>query len=590
MTSVVKILRLLRPYWSQLLQALLAAILIAAISLPGPYLTKVLIDDVYPHEDFGLLYCLLILGSVLSLVLGLTNTVTGLFQQRIGIGMSFDFQSRLYRHLQNLDQRFYDESETGEIMSRFGDLQSSVSGTVALISGLVINLLQLAVFPAVLLYINWKLALISIAVLPFDTLLVAISGRCERLYAKRIAEGSAELSAKTVESLSCMRTVQALSLEERFYDKLRELFAAVARLRVRITCIGAAIGFVGILVKAAGTMAYGWYGWTQVLQGHMSLGTLMAFSAYVGYLYGPLQSLIGLWPRLQVTLVHADRFFEIYEREPAIRNDSSLPVLHRVKGEVRFHDVSFAYQENESVLERVNLTIPAGATAVLVGRSGAGKSTLVKLIPRFYDPHAGYLSIDGEDIRARQLHSLRRQIDFAMQGTQLFQGTIRENLLCGRQVTDDRMVEAARAACIHDEIWALPSGYETVMGQEGAGLSEGQKQRLALARVFLNDKPILILDEPTSALDADSQAHILRSLQRIRRERTTIMVAHRKALTEIADLVVVLEDGRIADISEHAARPQVDPALRPARSSTKAGALKAMNHDFGRAISGATPT
>ena len=549
MTSVLKILRLLRPYWTQLLQALLAAILIAAISLPGPYLTKVLIDDVYPHEDFNLLYCLLILGAALSLVLGLTNTVTGLFQQRIGIGMSFDFQSRLYRRLQTLDHRFYDQSETGEIMSRFRDLQSSVSGTVALISGLTINLLQLAIFPAVLLYINWRLALISIAVLPVDTLLVAISGRYERRYAKRIAEGSAELSAKTVESLAGMRTVQALSLEERFYDKLRELFASVARLRVRLSGIDSLIGLAAIIVKAAGTAAYGWYGWTQVLQGRMSLGTLMAFSAYVGYLYGPLQSLIGLWPRLQVTLVHADRFFEIYEREPAIRNDASMPVLHRVEGEVRFDGVSFGYEGSEGVLDRVDLTIPAGATVALVGKSGAGKSTLVKLIPRFYDPNSGSVCVDGIDVRACQLQSLRGQIDFALQGTQLFQGTIRENLLFGREVADTTMVDATCAAYLHDEICALPAGYETEVGQDGAGLSEGQKQRLGLARVFLHDKPILILDEPTSALDAESQAHVLQALQRLRQGRTTILVAHRTALTQIADQVIVLEGGRIAEVS-----------------------------------------
>jgi ATP-binding cassette subfamily B protein len=547
MKSVGKILSLLRPYWAQLLQALLAAILIAVISLPGPYLTKVLIDDVYPHQDFGLLYCLLILGAAVSVVLGVTNTATGLFQQRLGIGMSFDFQSRLYRHLQSLDFRFYDESETGEIMARFQDMQSSVSGTVALISGLIINLLQLAVFPAVHIYINWRLALISIAVLPFDSLLVAISGRYQRRYARHIAEGSAELSAKTIESLAAMRTVQALSLEESFYLNLRARFAAVARLRVRITCIGSAIGFAGVLIKAAGTAAYAWYGWTQVLHGHLSLGTLMAFSAYVGYLYGPLQSLIGLWPRLQVTLVHADRFFEIYERLPAIRNDRTLPVLGRIEGHVRFDDVSFSYG-TERVLDGVSLTIPAGATVALVGRSGAGKSTLVKLIPRFYDPDAGVVSIDGVDIRAQQLHSVRRHVGFAMQGTQLFQGTIRDNLLFGRDVTEASMVEAARVACIHDQICALPDGYETLVGEGGTGLSDGQKQRLALARVFLFDHPILILDEPTSALDVESQARILQALQQVRRDRTTIMVAHRKALTEIADYIVTMEEGRIAEV------------------------------------------
>ncbi len=283
----------------------------------------------------------------------------------------------------------------------------------------------------------------------------------------------------------------------------------------------------------------------------LSLGMLMAFSAYVGYLYGPLQSLIGLWPRLQVTLVHADRFFEIYERLPAIRNDPSLPALDRIEGQVCFHDVSFSYG-TERILDGVNLDIPAGSTVALVGRSGAGKSTLVKLIPRFYDPDTGTVEIDGADIRTRQLHSVRRQIGFALQGTQLFQGTIRDNLLFGRDVREHRMVEAARVACIHDQICALPAGYETLVGEGGAGLSDGQKQRLALARVFLFDQPILILDEPTSALDVESQARILQALQQVRRERTTIMVAHRKALTQIADYIVTVEEGRIAEVRVNA--------------------------------------
>ena len=255
-------------------------------------------------------------------------------------------------------------------------------------------------------------------------------------------------------------------------------------------------------MKVGGSLAYGWYGWTQVLQGNLSVGTYMAFSGYVGYLYGPIGNLIGLLPRLEVTLVHSNRFFGIYDLQPEIQDRAALPAMGKVRGHIEFRGVDFAYGQ-VNVLHHIDLEIPACTTMALVGRSGSGKSTLVQLIPRFYDPSEGYIALDGCDIRQFRLGSVRRQVGFAMQGSSLFQGSILDNLTFGGDIPVQDVEDAARAAHIHDFVAALPEGYRTPIGEQGADLSEGQKQRLALARVLLLDAPILILDEPTAALDTE---------------------------------------------------------------------------------------
>ena len=494
---------------------------------------------------------ILILGAVLSLGLGLTQTLSAYFAAYVGVNMSLDFKSRFYSHIQSLDFSFFDNRQTGEILSRFRDLDNSVNSTISLVNSLIMNSIQLFIFPPILLYINWKLALISLAVLPFDTLLVMISKKHLSRASQKVTEASAESSAVSFESLSGIRTVQALGLETAFYHKMRDVFTKVSKLRVRSTHLSGGFSYIGTFITTAGTLAYGWYGWTQVLKGELSLGSYMAFSGYVGYLYGPIGNLIGLVGQVEMALVHINRFFEIYDLKPTIQDREDLPTLPPVQGEIYFHNVTFAYQDNQPVLHHLNLQIPMHTTVALVGKSGSGKSTLAKLIPRFYDPQEGHVSIDGYNIRRLRLKSIRHQIGFAMQGSTLFQGSIRDNLTFGQEALMYDIEIAARMAHIHDYIASLPDGYETLIGEHGVQMSEGQKQRIALARVLIMDTPILILDEPTAALDMDSEYHIQEALKTVKEGRTTIIIAHRLSTIQKADKIVVLDEGQLVEEGTH---------------------------------------
>ncbi|MYD62545.1 MAG: ATP-binding cassette domain-containing protein, partial [Gemmatimonadetes bacterium] len=249
--------------------------------------------------------------------------------------------------------------------------------------------------------------------------------------------------------------------------------------------------------------------------------------------------------------VRINRFFEVYDLQPEIQERPDMPSLPQVRGEIRFHDVSFSYQEDQPVLLHIDLHISAQTTIALVGKSGSGKSTLAKLIPRFYDPQEGYLSIDGHDIRNYRLKSIRQQVGFAMQGSTLFQGSILDNLTFGHDIPLRDVQDATRGAYIHDFIASLSEGYETLVGEQGAQMSEGQKQRIALARVLLMDTPILILDEPTAALDMESEYHIQEALKTVRQGRTTIIIAHRLSTIQNADEIVVLDEGQIAEQGTH---------------------------------------
>ena len=551
MRQIFKIIKMLRPYWRFIFQSLLVGIMVMFLQIPGPYITKVLIDDVYPHKDYTLLTFILILGAVLSTGLGFTNLLSGYFSRYVGVNMGLDFKSRFYSHIQSLDFSFFDNRQTGEILSRFRDMDSSVNSTVGMVNSLIMNTLQLLIFPPILLYINWQLALISLAVLPFDTVLVMVSKKYLSRVSKKLTEASAESSATSYESLSGIRTVQALGLEAAFYHKIRDIFINVSKLRIRSTHLSGGFGFVGTLIKTAGTLAYGWYGWTQVLNGNLSLGSYMAFSGYVGYLYGPIGNLIGLVGQVEMALVRINRFFEVYDLQPEIQDRPDMPALPQVRGEIEFHDVSFSYQEDQPVLQHINLHISAQTTIALVGKSGSGKSTLAKLIPRFYDPQEGYVSIDGYDIRNYRLKSIRQQVGFALQGSTLFQGSILDNLTFGHDIPMRDVQDATQAAYIHDFIASLPEGYETLVGEQGAQMSEGQKQRIALSRVLLMDTPILILDEPTAALDMESEYHIQEALKTVRQGRTTIIIAHRLSTIQNADEIVVLDEGQIAEQGTH---------------------------------------
>ncbi|MDA0335032.1 MAG: ATP-binding cassette domain-containing protein [bacterium] len=556
MSGFGQVLQLLRPYGRYLIQALLISLLLTVLALPGPYITKLLLDDAYPHQDYGLLQFLLVGGAGLSLFLGFVQVSAGFFGRQVGLGMSLDLQTRLYRHVQSLDFCFFDGRETGEILSRFDDLDASVSGVIHIANTMIINSLQLLVFPAVLLWIQPTLALLSLVVLPFDAALALVSGHFSKIFARRIAEQAAALSAKTVESLSSIRTIQSLCAEGVFYGRIRTRFEDLAVVQVHATALDSLIGFSATALRTGGALAYGWYGWSQVLGGHMTPGTFLAFSAYAAFLYGPMHQLITLWPRVQTVRVHVERFLEIYQRVPLIVSVPHALRPTRLRGGIDFDEVAFGY-EGVPVLRGASVHFAAGRTTALIGESGAGKSTLVQLIPRFYDPQEGHIRIDGRPLQAYDVRALRRSIGFAMQGGSLFHGTVRENLTMGQDISQADLEDAARWACIHEHIAQLALAYDTPLGAGGAGMSSGQLQRLALARVLLQNTPVLILDEPTSALDQETETHVRQALRRACEGRTTILIAHRPETISMADEVVQLVNGRIV----HCAGAGPVPAL-----------------------------
>ncbi len=551
MRSLIRLAGLLRPYWRPILQSLLVGVLVSLLALPGPYITKLLVDEVYPRQDVPLLHFVLLSGAAVTLCLGFIQALAAHFGQRVGALLSLDYQMRLFAHVQGLDFAFFDTRETGELLSRFEDMHSSLGQVIGMFSAAALNTLQLLVFPAILFWLSWPLALLSLLILPLDTALALVTRRVYGRLSQAIAVCRARLSAEAYETLAAVRTVQSLGLEGAMLQRLRTRFLEVAGLQVHASLVQNLAAGAATLLRAGGSLAFSYYGWLSVLEGRLSMGTFMAFSGYAAYLYGPLQSLIALVPQIEVARVHAQRFLEIYDRRPAIRDAPGAIAVTRARGEIEFRGVWFGYGDRP-VLCGIDLRIPPGARVALVGRSGAGKSTLVKLIPRFYDPARGAVLLDGVDVRQLRLASLRRQVGFAMQGSALFRGTIRDNLCFGQPVTAAELEAAARAACVHACIAALPQGYDTAVGEGGCTLSEGQRQRLALARVLLLDAPVLILDEPAAALDPESEAELRRALQTACAGRTTVLIAHRRETIEAAELIVVLDAGRAVESGTHA--------------------------------------
>jgi len=533
-------------------EAMLISIVLSLLSIPVPYFTKILVDDVFPNRDRGLLFFVLLLLLSISIFSGFISLLRTYFTLNVSTRMGLNILFKFYTHLQALDYSFYDRREIGEVLSRFTDVRESTGRTVQLVETTVMNLLTIFIFAPILVYINWKLALLSLAVLPFDSMILAYTNKYVKRTTKTLAAKNANISAKNYESFLGIRTIQSMVLQESVFKRIRGLILDERRLNIRLGLFQGISNYSVNVLRSVGVFLYSWYGWTQILDGRLTLGTFLAFGMYAGYLYTPIQRIIGITRDLQVALVHANRFFELYDLTPKIRD---LPHAHKlppVKGRIGFHNVSFSYDGRDPVLQNIDIEIAAGQTVALVGKSGVGKTTFVQLIPRFYEPQSGTITIDGYDIREVKLESLRRQIGFVHQEPFLFYGTIFENITFGKpDATQWEVKHAAKVANAHEFIKQLPQGYETKVGERGVQLSQGQKQRIALARVLLLNTPILILDEAISAVDSESELRILQALKEIREDKTIIVIAHRLSTIRYADQILLLDGGRIAEIGTH---------------------------------------
>ena len=554
--SLKRFLAFVRPYRQALVGAVACGIVRYLVPLALPWTVKILVDDFFrasggrPHVQLHLLMAgLCVLYGIYGVVSYWRSYLAGFAGHRL----IFDLRQALYLHVQRMSLSFFDRQQIGAVVSRMTtDIASAQNFVGAAFVNTVMDLSCVAVIIALLFLANPFLALVSLSVLPFYAV---ISFRLQR----RIREASRtmhrqlqEMSGDLHEQFAGIPTLQAFTQEEaeaqEFRAQSEESFDTVIT-NVRLQSI--ALGATGFLT-ALGPILVLWAGAAEVWSGRLTVGTLMAFYAYLGMLYQPIQRLTELNLILANSMAAMDRIFEVFDTYPEVQEKPGATPLARVRGEIVFEDVSFRYEGREQVLEHLNLRIPAGTTAALIGPSGAGKSTMVKLLPRYYDVIGGRIIIDGADIRDVTLKSLREQIAIVSQEPILFSGTIAENLRYGRpDATEEQVRRAAREAFADTFIEQLPKGYQTEIGERGLRLSGGQKQRLAIARAFLKDAPIVILDEPTSALDAESEELVKQALNRLLEGRTALIIAHRLSTIEHADVVVVLDDGRIIEQGRH---------------------------------------
>jgi ATP-binding cassette subfamily B protein len=520
-----------------------------AVGLVQPYITRLLIDDALLPRDMHALVkvaALMVLVTIIGFVL---NIISSYRYVRLSTECLFDMRLAVYRHLQNLSPRFFGNRKMGDIVSRINNDISEVQRICSdSLLSVLSNVLFLAGSIVFMVWLNWRLFLTSVALLPLGVFAVRHYQSRLTVQTRTLRERSSDLGSFLIETLLGMRLVVASGNEERERTKFRLLNSAFVQSLLSIQVLSFMASALPATVLALSTAIVFLYGGSLVIHGLLTTGQLVAFMAYHLRLLSPVQSLLGIYTNLLTGGVALGRVFELLDVPVEVQESRNPQSLAAVRGDVTFDRVKFRYSEGTPVLEEVSLHVPAGSLCAIVGPSGAGKSTIGELLLRFYDPDSGVISIDGCDLRSVKLQDLRRHVALVEQSPHLFRATVQENIAYGKPGAPLGEIRAcARAAAIDDFIQSLPAGYDTIIGERGCTISAGERQRIALARALLRNPSILIMDEPTSALDPTSEAAIVRTLSETLRGRTVILMTHRLSLVEIVDLVAVLDGGSIIE-------------------------------------------
>jgi len=552
---VPRVLRYFKPYIWQWLVILVCILTSAGLNLLPPLLVREIIDVALPQGNLELL-ALAVGGSVLvDLLARLIGVAQFSLNVRIGQGVMFDLRNDLYRHLQKQSLRFFTESKSGELMSRVTNDVSGIEGVVTgTLVSVVTNVVTIVSVMAVITRLNWELAILSLAILPFFILPTRKVGRIRKELRRQTAEHQGALTALMAETLSISGSLLMKAFVQERYeaDRFHDKSAQLRRLEIRQRTIGRWFFMaIGLFQSIGPAIIYLYGGWL-VIQGEISIGTIVAFVAYLRQLYGPVSDLANVHVDLMTSLALFERLFHYLDLKPEIEDVPNALVPPPARGEIRFDGVSFGYVPRRQALTDVSFEAQPGQLVALVGPSGAGKTTITYLLPRYYDPTAGTIRVDGHDLREVSHGWLRSQIGSVTQETFLFHATVADNLHYARPTATQEEIEAAcKAAYIHEFIVGLPEGYETTVGERGYRLSGGEKQRLAIARVLLKDPRILLLDEATSSLDSRSEALIQAALTPLMEGRTSLVIAHRLSTILAADLILVLDHGRLVERGTH---------------------------------------
>lgn len=550
----------LRPYRGWMVAAMIAMIIGSGLGLVVPLAIGQVVNLITGDQALPILQLAQILGLV---VLG--QLVTGVIQTYclsfVGEQVVGDLRIAAYEHLQTLDLAFFEQRRTGEITSRITNdvtlIQSTVTTSLATLLQGVIQLLGAVILMVV---VSWQLSGLALLLVPTLVLIAIWFGRRLRLVSTMVQDRLADATSILEETVAGIRVVRSFRREAYEIARFRaaiEATVATALKRARIRAIFQPVMSLAVWVTLIGILAIGGY---LVMIGALTPGDLVSFLFYAATAAGSMGAFAGLFGQVQEALGAVARVFELLDQQPRVADAPDAIPLPPVQGRVEFQGVSFAYQSQDTnngasaplVLRNLSLTIEAGEMLALVGPSGAGKSTIASLIPRFYDVTAGCVRIDGYDVRRVQIHTLREQIGIVPQETQLFSGSIRDNIRYGRLDASDADIEAAaRMANAHDFICQLPEGYDTLVGERGVRLSGGQRQRIAIARAILKNPRILILDEATSSLDSESERLVQEALERLMAGRTSIVIAHRLSTVQRADRIAVIVAGELVEIGTH---------------------------------------
>lgn len=561
---------LLRPYRGWLTIILLATAVETAASLAAPWPLKIVLDNVIggrappgwlwhfasrlPGESAIRIAAVAAIATVMIAALGaLASYVDNYFTESVGQWVANDLRVCVYDHLEHLPLAYYDTHQTGTLLSTITDDIATIQGFASSATlGIAVDLLTIGGMLGLMFWLRWDFALIAVGVAPFLLLFVLRFRKAVKKATREVRLRESDLLSVVQQGLESIRVVNAFGRQELEEKHLADASQATVQAALKARRVKSLLSPVVTVTVSLCTAFVLWRGASLVLASVMTAGALTVFLSYLAKFFKPVQDLAKLSGTIAQAAVGVERVRGILELHLSIPERPDAREPGRLRGAVEFDHVAFAYDQATPVLRDVSFSIAAGQFVGMVGTTGGGKSTIVGLIPRFYDPTAGRVLIDGLDVRDYKLQRLRDQIGFVLQETVLFRGTIRANIAYGRpDASEEELVEAARLANAHEFIVRMPDGYDTQVGERGETLSGGQRQRIGIARALIRNSPILILDEPTAALDSESERIVIEALERLMKGRTVITIAHRLSTIRDADKVLVLKDGSIAEQGTH---------------------------------------
>jgi ATP-binding cassette, subfamily B, bacterial len=565
----IRITDLLFPHWPSLTLAFIAVIGESATDLLEPWPLKVVFDYVFgsKHMPEWLASIVAFIGTdklsilnfaaiaviLIALFGALSSYGEKYLTTSVGQWVMHDLRRVLYSHIQKLSLSYHDQKRTGDLISRVTSDIDAVQNLISnVLLGMLVNVLTLIGMLGVMFYLNWQFTLIAMVVAPGLFWVVYHYTRRIKEASRDVRRKEGEVVSVLEEVLSSIRVVKAFAREDYEQERFEKRSLESVERALAARSLKAKLSPLVEVIVACGTCLVLWWGARLVVAGALTSGDLLVFLLYLGKMYKPMRELSKMTDTISKADVGWERIREVLENEQRVRNLPGAKKAPKFRGDIQYEHVAFAYSAEQPLLKDLSMNIKAGQLAALVGPTGAGKTTIVSLLPRFYDLTGGVIKIDGVDVRNFKIKSLRRQISFVLQESMLFRASIWQNIAYGKpEATREEIIRAAQMANAEEFILRMPEGYDTMVGERGVTLSGGQRQRITIARAIIRDAPILVMDEPSSGLDAESEELVFDALSKLMADRTSIVIAHRLATVSRADVIFVIDGGRVAEQGTH---------------------------------------